>query len=163
MAKLAQCIAGLVIAIAIGWPAPASAQLREAAALDAKVAALFNAGKYQEAIPLAQRSLAIVERAFGPDNLKIANSVYNLAMLNENQGNYADALALYQRALAIYEKAHGPDHPDVADAVDNIANLYTEQGRYADAEPLYQRSLAISGEGARARPSRRGELAEQPG
>jgi len=143
MAKFAQWVAGLVIAIAIGWPAPASAQLRDAAALDAKVAALFNAGKYQEAIPLAQRSLAIVERAFGPDNLKIANSVYNLAMLNENQGNYADALALYQRALAIYEKAHGPDHPDVADAVDNIANLYTEQGRYADAEPLYQRSLAI--------------------
>jgi CHAT domain-containing protein/Tfp pilus assembly protein PilF len=143
MAKLAQCIAGLLIAIAIGWPASASAQLREAAALDAKVAALFNAGKYQEAIPLAQRSLAIREKAFGPDNLNVANSVYNLGMLNDYQGNYADAEALYQRALAIYEKTRGPDHPNVADAVDSIAYLYKQQGRYADAEPLFQRSLAI--------------------
>ena len=143
MAKLLQIIAGLIVAIAIAWPAPASAQLREAAALDAKVTALYSAGKYQEAIPLAQRSLAIREKALGPDNLNIANSIYNLAMLHDYQGNYADAEMLFRRALAIYEKARGPDHPDVADAVDNIATLYKEQGRYADAEPLFQRSLAI--------------------
>ena len=86
MAKLLYCIAGLVIAIAISAPAPAAAQGREAAALDAKVTELFNAGKYQEAIPLAERSLAIHEQMFGRDNLKVANSVYNLAMLHDNQG-----------------------------------------------------------------------------
>ena len=143
MAKLAQSIAGLAVVIAIGWAAPGLAQLQEGAALDAKVTALFNAGRYQEAIPLAQRSLAIAEKAFGPDNLKIANNIYNLAMLNDYQGNYAEAEALYQRALAIYEKAHGPDNSDVADAVDHIAFLYKEQARYADAEPLFQRSLSI--------------------
>jgi CHAT domain-containing protein len=143
VAKLTQCIAGLLVALAVVWSAPALAQLQEAAALDAKVTALYNAGRYQEAIPLAQRSLAIAEKIFGPDNLKIANNIYNLAMLNDYQGNYADAEALYRRALAIYEKAHGPDHPDVADAIDNIALLYKEQARYADAEPLFQRSLAI--------------------
>jgi tetratricopeptide (TPR) repeat protein len=141
--KLLQFIAPVMVAIVVVWSAPASAQLREAAALDAKVNALFNAGKYQEALPLAQRSLAIREKALGPDNLNVANSVYNLAQLNGYQGNFADAEMLYRRALAIYEKARGPDHPDVADAVDSIAYLYKEQGRYADAEPLYQRSLAI--------------------
>ena len=41
--------------------------------------------------------------------------------------------------------------------------LYYAQGRYADAEPLYRRSLAILGEGARSRPSRRRDVAQQPG
>jgi Tetratricopeptide repeat len=69
--KLLQFIAPVMVAIAVVGPAPASTQLREAAALDAKVKALFNAGKYQEALPLAQRSLAIREKTLGPDNLKV--------------------------------------------------------------------------------------------
>ena len=143
MVKLLQCIAGLAVAIAINIAAPAAAQRDAASALDAKATALSNAGKFSEAIPLLQRALAIREKALGPDNLIVANTVYNLAYMCSNQGLYADAEPLFKRALGTYEKLRGPDHTDVADVLDSLASVYSQQAHYADAEPLFKRALAI--------------------
>jgi CHAT domain-containing protein/Tfp pilus assembly protein PilF len=123
--------------------APAIAQQDEATALDKRVGELYQTGKFSEAIPLAQRALAIHENARGPAHPDVAKSLNALAVLYNNQGHYADAEPLYKRALAIREKALGPDHPDVAQSLNNLAVLYRGQGRYADAEQLYRRALAI--------------------
>jgi CHAT domain-containing protein/Tfp pilus assembly protein PilF len=103
----------------------------------------YKAGRYSDAIPIAQQALAIREKALGRGHPDVALSLNNLAVLYRSQGRYADAEPLYQRSLAIREKAFGRDHPDVAQSLNNLALLYDSQGRYADAEPLYQRSLAI--------------------
>jgi CHAT domain-containing protein/Tfp pilus assembly protein PilF len=103
----------------------------------------YSQGRYADAEPLYQRSLAIREKALGRDHPDLAQSLNNLAGLYDSQGRYADAEPLYQRALAIREKALGRDHPDLAQSLNNLAVLYKSQGRYADAEPLFQRSLAI--------------------
>ena len=109
---------GLIIAVALTMDAfviaSAFPQQNEAAALNEKVSELYRAGKFVEAVPLAQRALAIREKALGPDHLDVATSLINLAELYRNQRRYADAEPLYKRALAIREKALGPDHPDVA-------------------------------------------------
>ena len=68
-------------------------------------------GKYGKAEPLYQRSLAIREKALGPDHPDTAQSLNNLANLVSEQGKYGQAEPLYQRSLAIFEKALGPDHP----------------------------------------------------
>ena len=104
---------------------------------------LFREGKYDRAIPLAERALAIWEKALGPEHPDVATSLNNLALLYKAKGDYARAEPLYQRALAIREKALGPEHPDVAESLNNLAVLYNAKGDYARAEPLYQRALAI--------------------
>ncbi len=71
----------------------------------------YDQGRYAEAEPLYRRSLAIREKALGPDHPDTAVSLNNLALLYGNQGRYAEAEPLYQRSLAIREKALGPDHP----------------------------------------------------
>ena len=93
-------------------------------------------GRYAEAEPLFKRSLAIREKALGPDHPDVGTSLNNLAVLYQSQGRYADAEPLLKRSLAIAEKALGPDHPDVGTSLNNLAGLYQSQGRYADAEPL---------------------------
>jgi CHAT domain-containing protein/Tfp pilus assembly protein PilF len=98
--------------------------------------------RYSDAEPLFKRSLAISEKALGPDHPDVANFLLNLANLYQAQGRYSDAAPLFKRSLAISEKALGPDHPDVADSLNNLADLYQAQG-YRDAEPLYKRSLVI--------------------
>jgi CHAT domain-containing protein len=123
--------------------APAIAQQDEAAALNQRVMELFQAGKYYEATPLAQRALAIREKTLGPDHPNLATSLNNLATLYGMQGRYADAEPLFRRAVAIKEKALGPDNPSVAATLQFLAELYRIQARYADAEPLYKRALAI--------------------
>ena len=98
--------------------------------------------RYADAEPLHKRSLAIQEKALGPDHPDVATALNNLADLYRIEG-VSPTRAAYKRSLAIREKVLGPDHPDVAAALNNLAALYVGQGRYADAEPLYKRSLTI--------------------
>jgi tetratricopeptide (TPR) repeat protein len=115
----------------------------EANRLNEQALQFYQQGRYADAEPLYKRSLAIYEKALGPDHPGVATSLDNLASLNGIQGRYEEAEPLYRRSLAIREKALGPDHPDVAQSLNNLAALYYTQGRYGDAEPLYKRSLAI--------------------
>jgi CHAT domain-containing protein/Tfp pilus assembly protein PilF len=135
----------LIIAVTIwlGTPAAAGDPIAEANSLTQQAVALYQRGHYADAEPLYKRSLAILEKALGPDHSDVATILNNLAELYRNQGRYADAEPLSMRSLAIREKALGPDHPDVAVSLNNLAGLYHNQGRYADAEPLLERALAI--------------------
>lgn len=119
------------------------AQVNETEALHKQVIELYRARMYADAIPLAERLLAIREKSLGPDHPDIAWSLNNLALLYKSLGRYTDAEPLYKRASVIYENALGPVHPYVAAALNNLASLYDVQNLYADAEPLYKRSLAI--------------------
>jgi CHAT domain-containing protein/tetratricopeptide (TPR) repeat protein len=110
--------------------------------LNSLVERLSQAGKYAEAIPVAQRALALTERLYGPDTSTVATSLDTLAALYRTQRRYTDAEPLLQRALAHFEKALGPDHPQVATTLQHLAALYNDQRRYTDAEPLLQRALA---------------------
>ena len=123
--------------------APSAAQKNETAALSARIAELSRAGKYSEAIPLAQRQLANVEKAYGPVHRDVAASLNNLALLYGDQGNDAEAEPLYKRSIAILEKVVGLDSSEVAPELNNLAALYQRQNRYADAEPLFKRALAV--------------------
>ncbi|MGF1481475.1 MAG: tetratricopeptide repeat protein [Cyanophyceae cyanobacterium] len=118
-------------------------ELAEAYQLNQQVLALLEQGEYAQAIPLAERALAIRERVLGEEHADVATSVNNLASLYYDQGNYAKAEPLFRRALRISEEALGSNHPDVATSLDNLASLYQAQGNYAEAEPLSQRALAI--------------------
>ena len=112
--------------------------------LNRQVAQLLNTGKYTQALPLAQHTLALAERRFGPHHLKVAVPLNNLGQLYFKLGRSTEAEPLFKRDLAITEKALGPDHPDVGTGLSNLAQLYREQGRYTEAEPLYRRDLAIT-------------------
>lgn len=124
-------------------PAPNSA-LARAKQLDQQVEKLYGEGKYAEAIPLAEQSLAIKERELGPVHPDVAESLNNLAQVMVEQGTYAKVEALQLRALQIWEKALDPGHPDVVTGICNLASLYRVQGNFAKAEPLYLRALDMT-------------------
>jgi CHAT domain-containing protein/Tfp pilus assembly protein PilF len=118
------------------------AQKSDTAALSARISELSRAGKYSEAIPLAQRQVADLEKS-GPVNRDLAGALNNLALLYGSQGQDGEAEPLYKRALAILEKTDGLDRVGIAPELNNLAALYERQGRYAEAEPLFKRALAI--------------------
>jgi hypothetical protein len=70
-------------------PAPSLAQKGDVAALSAKINELGRAGKYAEAVALAQG------QAYG------------------NQGRDGEAEPLFKRSIAILEKTTGLDSPDL--------------------------------------------------
>ncbi len=90
-----------------------SPELQEAEKLNQRAWELFQQGKYTEAIPLAEKALAIREKVLGLEHLDVATSLNNLAELYPVQGDYSKAEPLYVRSLAIREKALGGEHLDV--------------------------------------------------
>ena len=114
----------------------------DTAALSAKINELSRAGKYAEAIPLAQGQLDSLEKKYGPNHRDVAGALNNLAQIYGSQGRDAEAEPLLKRAIAILDKG-GLDSVEIAPALNNLAALYQRQERYADAEPLFKRALAI--------------------
>ena len=100
--------------------------------------------RYEEALPMYVRALAISEKSLGKDHPDVATSLNNLALLYSAQGHYAKALPMDVRALAIREKALGKYHLDVAQSLNNLAGVYDAQGDYPKALPMYVRALAIN-------------------
>ena len=71
----------VALALGLSLSAPSYARQDEAGRLDQKVIGLYQAGKYAAALPLAQQSLAIREKALGPNHLDVATSLNHLARL----------------------------------------------------------------------------------
>ncbi|MGG6295455.1 tetratricopeptide repeat protein [Leptolyngbya sp. AN02str] len=117
--------------------------LAEVRQLNRQVVVLKQAGRYADAIPLAERLLSIYEQVLGGNHPDVTTSLNDLALLYQDQGNYIQAEPLFQRSLTIREQALGADHPHVASSLNNLASLYQYQGNYAQAEPLYRRALSI--------------------
>ena len=134
----------LALGMSAGLSAPSCAQKGEVAATSAKIAELSRAGKYAEAIPLAQGQLESLEKKYGPFNSDVAGALNNLALLYADLGRDAEAEPLYKRAIAILEKIGGLDSAGRSrPELNNLAALYQRRERYAEAEPLFKRALAI--------------------
>ena len=112
-------------------------------ALNKQVNQLGEQGKYQEAIPIAERAVEVAKRVRGPENHETAEALNNLGLLFKKIGDYVKAEPLYQEALRIRQKVLGPEHPDTAESLNNLAVLYQATHEHAKAEPLLQEALRI--------------------
>eukprot|EP00959_Pyramimonas_sp_CCMP1952_P399828 8377558-Pyramimonas_sp.AAC.1 len=100
-------------------------------------------GRFEDALPLFERSLAMRDRVHREEHPHVATSLNKLATLYRDMDRYEDALPLFERSLAIHEKVYGEEHPKVAESLTNLALLYKNMKRFEDALPLVERSLAI--------------------
>src|SRR5271165_3342132 len=109
--------------------------------LNQQVEQLIAQGKYQEAIPIAERAVEMAKGTRGPEDPKTAEALNNLGLVFKKIGDYAKAEPLYREALRIRQKVLGSEHLDTATSLNNLGLLYKEMGEYAKAEPLLQEAL----------------------
>jgi CHAT domain-containing protein/Tfp pilus assembly protein PilF len=117
--------------------------LAEATALHQRVFELVRQGKYAEALPLAERALAIRKRELGPDNLMVAHSLNQLAAVYRSQGDLARAEPMLLEALRIREAFAGPEGLIVAASLNSLAVVYRDKGDYTGAVAQLRRALSI--------------------
>lgn len=137
-----QLLLGLALAAIASLATPALAQ--NVSAQTTKIIELERAGRFSEALTLAQKTLADAEKARGPTHRDVAAALNNLGHVHASLGRDGEAEPLYKRSLAMFEKVGGLDSADAAPLLNNLAALYQRQDRLADAEPLFRRALAIS-------------------
>lgn len=134
-------VAGLALALAASLATPGLAQKGDLSAQSARINALRSAGKYPEALPLAQAMVANLEKTNNSRDL--AAALNNLAQIYADQGRDDQAEPLYKRAIALMEKGAGLDSVEIAPVLNNLAALDQRQSRFVEAEPLFKRALAI--------------------
>jgi CHAT domain-containing protein/Tfp pilus assembly protein PilF len=115
----------------------------EAERLYQLVVKLHEAGRYAEAVPLAQQCAEIRKKALGQDHPEYGNSLSRLALLYEKTGQYAEAESLHLEAMRIDKKAFGEQSAPYTCDLRLLALLYESMGQYEKAEPLYLRAMQI--------------------
>jgi tetratricopeptide (TPR) repeat protein len=144
-----RCCASLSIVVllcfcqATGAANPRAADPAKLSSLQQKIDELDRAGKYREAIPLAEERLKLVEATAGSNGLELAASCHKLGNLYCANGDYAKARTVLERGLKIREEALGPEHPDTAKSLNDLGLLYVSSGDFAKAQPLFERALKI--------------------
>jgi CHAT domain-containing protein/Tfp pilus assembly protein PilF len=116
----------------------------EARRLSAESANLRDAGKFDEALPLAARALEAGEKALGADHGYVAFLLNQLGYLQREKGEYAKAEAYYRRATVIGEKALGGEHPQTVDSISGLGRVYVSKDDFGKAGRLLQRALEIT-------------------
>ncbi|PUU77948.1 hypothetical protein B9Z19DRAFT_1115205 [Tuber borchii] len=76
------------------------------------------------------------ERLLGPEHPDTLNSIYNLALLFQNQGRDDELEEMNRRALESTEKAYGPSHPDTLRCIYNLASKMYIRGKCVEAEEI---------------------------
>src|SRR5262249_49756152 len=106
---------------------------------------LFAQKKFDQAHPLIEQAIGILEKNHQPEDLTAPLTFLNdLAGESRARKEYGEAELLYKRAQDIAEKHFGPDDSHVADALTARADNFYDQKNYADAEPLYKKALDIT-------------------
>jgi len=114
-----------------------------ATVLDNIAGALANADKFQDALPLCERALAIRKSWLGPDHPITATSLSNLGHILYGLNKFTAARKYCKRALAIVERHYGATHVKTAAQFNDLAVILTAQGETIAAKRLYDRALRI--------------------
>ena len=92
---------------------------------------------------LAQRAVAIKERALGPNHPEVATSLMNVAVERALADDPVVARSIVERALAIREASLGPDDPLVAASLESLAGLLMQLQDDDEAKRYIDRVLRI--------------------
>lgn len=99
--------------------------------------------RYEEAEPIIQYTLDIINHSGRPQHIASAQLFNILAEIYISQGRYAEAEPLLLQAQTSYEQLLESNHRYTLRTLNNLASLYCAQGKYLRAEPLYQRTLTL--------------------
>lgn len=103
----------------------------------------FEAGRYTEALPLAERVVALTEQLV-TDPTQLPSALNNLGATHYKLGDYVAAEQAYARALQLVEEQQGAASRRLLTPLRGLALTYQTGGRKDAAAPLLERAVAIS-------------------
>ena len=101
-------LSGLLFAgilVAALWLAPGLAygQSLELRSASSRFSILYSQGRYEEALPFANKAVRLAEEEFGDSHPVLAKRLHDLAVLRSKQGHFSEAESMNERALAFWQ------------------------------------------------------------
>jgi tetratricopeptide (TPR) repeat protein len=109
----------------------------EAALLATIGRVLHNNGRSSEALPLAERSLAIRRRLHAGDHLDVAESLDILGAVRKGLGDPAGAEPLFVEAAEMARRLFEGDNVEVANSLNDLGLCLQDEGKRTEAERLF--------------------------
>src|SRR4051812_29525549 len=127
----AACIAGCMAA----WAAGPAAAVTDAERLSAnqQFREAFDARKYDEALPFAQKVVELTEEQYGKDARALVNPLTNLGTVHYRLKDYRAAEKEYQRSVDILEKTAGTTDRQLLRPLQGLGSSHFAESEYVDA------------------------------
>jgi CHAT domain-containing protein/Tfp pilus assembly protein PilF len=117
-------------------------QLRQARVLNVEIVRLWRASRFQEALPLARKALAIHAVILGTTHPDYAKSLFNVAAQYEGLKQVPRALPFLEQAATVLKERLGANHPWYGLCTHRLGELYYERSDFARARRYYEQALA---------------------
>ncbi len=104
----------------------------------------FDARKYAEALPLAQKVVALTEEQYGKDARALVNPLTNLGTVHYRLKDYASAEKEYQRSVEILEKTAGTTDRQLLRPLQGLGASHFRESEYVDASVALKRAIDLS-------------------
>jgi len=114
-----------------------------AAGLNTLSSLAYAQGDLERAEELCRRSRQEYEAVAGPEDLRLATVLFNLAGVYVEQRKYTQALPLYRSVLAMREKALSSADPLLAEVWNDLGFLSLHLGRYKEAETWLGKAVEV--------------------
>ena len=145
------CLPAAIIARPLQETAPQTRQsttatapeLKEADKLTHDIVKLYGERKLIEAIELAKRVVKLRQSKLGHDDLLVADSIGNLAMLHLARRDALNAEKTFRQSLDIYNKNGAKGEPGAAKTFDRLAHMAFVGKRFDEAEDLYRSAVDL--------------------
>ena len=104
----------------------------------------FDARRYADALPFAQKLVALTEEQYGAKDRALVNPLANLGTTHFRMGDYKDAEDEYLRSVKIAADTGGNGDRLLLNPLHGLGRAYYATGQYEDASTTLQRALDLS-------------------
>src|SRR5215831_4565290 len=125
---VAACIAGCLAA----WAAGPAWAVTDADRIDAnqQFRTAFDAKKYSDALPLAEKVVALTEEQYGKDARALVNPLTNLGTVHYRLKQYPAAEKDYQRGIDILERTAGSADRQLLRPLQGLGSAHFAENEY---------------------------------
>jgi tetratricopeptide (TPR) repeat protein len=104
----------------------------------------FDARKYQDALPLAEKLVSMTEEQYGATDRALINPLSNLGTTQYRLHNYKTAEETFLHAVKIVEDSGGGADRALLRPLHGLGATYFATGQYEDASLILKRALDLS-------------------
>jgi tetratricopeptide (TPR) repeat protein len=105
---------------------------------------LFDAKRYPEALPVAEKLVSMTEEQYGTTDRALANPLANLGTVHYRMKDYPAAEKEYQRSIDILEQTAGATDRQLLRPLQGLGASHYAEAEYVDASVALKRAIDLS-------------------
>ncbi len=142
----ARTVAAGIAGCLAAWASGPAAAVTDAERIDTnqQFREAFDARKYAEALPLAEKVVALTEEQYGKDARALVNPLTNLGTVHYRLKDYPAAEKDYQHGIDILEKTTGATDRQLLRPLQGLGASHYAENEFVDASVALKRAIDLS-------------------